>query len=182
MSSAKRALNFGTPASKRRRTMRLGRPVRLIKPEMKHVSVDFSATPATGRNLNVFSAIAEGTGIQERIGHKIKVWALEFQTTSLTGHKVELLVPYNTGATPPANTYFNLPDRTAFSQYGTFIANVQTAGTNEISRFDRVRFPMGLVVTYDSAGTLQRNLMYIRTTSPSSTAVVGQCRVWYTDA
>ena len=92
MTTAKRALNFGTPASKRRR---IGNTVVLRagpKPEMKHASYTVSHSASTNANLSL-STMSQGTSVNNRVGNKIKIWRITGTLNSVLPIKAHLLAP-----------------------------------------------------------------------------------------
>ena len=177
--TAKRALNFGTPASKRRRT---GNTVVLRagpKPEMKHASYIVSHTGATFANLSL-STMAQGTSVNNRVGNKIKIWRITGVLTSAAPVKAHLLMPYDPSATPTSG--FSSTSVSDQMNYKIWTLNPSITGSANV--FDvNYRFPSGIVVRYGSSTStdILKNHLYFQTNTGASSTVNGQIRIWYTD-
>jgi len=178
--TAKRALNFGTPSSvKRRRLARRPMPrYRLSKPEMKAGDLTLSHSAATASNLEL-SAIAAGTADNNRIGNRVKAWRIQGRFVSQDPFRVEILM-MNDASDSPSNTADQLYNyRTAVS-FGTYVFPTEVA--NSVYDFDH-KLPLGLNLTYNGTAStdITRNRLFARITSGTATTITGEMRIYFTD-
>ena len=181
--TAKRALNFGTPStSKRRRTMGATTVVLRTgpKPEMKHTSYTLAHSAVANANLSL-STLAQGSDVNNRIGNKVKIWRITGQINSDEPIKAHLLMPYDASATPA--TGFSSTNVTDQMNYKIWCLNPSDV-TNGPNVYDiNYKFPSGIVVRYGSSTSTDviKNHLYFQTNTPSATTVSGYIRIWYTD-
>ena len=181
---AKRALNFGTPNAKRQRMEPTMVVYRGVKPEMKYYDVvlTYSAAQAITITLN---DVAQGTGVQNRVGGKIKIWRIEYslqETSSSNTVLVDLLINNTAGGTIP-HTYPFMPDRrSVVALKRTF----HQSGTNNGPKGMLVshKLPMGVVSKFSGAAgtTINNNQIVARILTPAAEDITGNFRIWYTDA
>ena len=178
--TAKRALNFGTPSSVKRRRI-TARPMpryRQSKPEMKAGDFTSAHTAATATNLEL-SAIATGTSNSTRVGNRVKAWRIQGRFTASQPFRVEILM-MNDASDTPSNTANQLYNYRKTVSFGTYIFDAQVA--NSVFDFDH-KLPLGLNITYDGTASTDctRNKLYARITTATSTSVGGELRLYFTD-
>jgi len=180
----KRALNFSTPQSARKRYRRTQAPMRYfgIKPEMKHKTLTIAHTSTTGANLAI-PQIAQGTAVDERIGAKVKVWAIEIimRTTNTSQARFDLL-RLNDSTTAPTYTFTSFPDRNQVSQLKIQYLNDGTYA-DPGGYYGIYRFPMGNICKFtDGTGTTcNSGELTLRTLTLAADTIDGKVKVWYTD-
>ena len=181
---AKRALNFGTPNAKRQRNETTMVVYRGVKPEMKYYDVVLSYTASTALTLTL-NDVGQGTGVQNRVGGKIKIWRIEYSLTESTSSAtvlVDLLINNTTGGTV-GHTYPFMPDRrTVSSLKRTF----HQSGTQNGPKGMLVshKLPLGVVSKYAGASgtSINSNQIVARILTPAAEDISGNFRIWFTDA
>lgn len=180
MTGAKRALNFGpTPMTKRRRTVPVSTArYRLSKPEMK--AADFSITHTSVSESNTdLSQLSLGTGVNNRVGSRVKAWRIQGRFTASQPIRIELLM-MNDASDSPTNTAITLYNYRRAVNLGTYIYDLQVS--NSLVDFDH-KLPIGLNMTYDGTAStdIVRNKVVARITTATATTVSGEFRLYFTD-
>jgi len=187
--SAKRALNFNTPAAKRRRqsyAQDTRHPMvlyRAIKPEMKFKTLNVTHAATTGSNLAI-PQIAQGTGQGERIGNRVKLYYIEMvlrDTSAGNAFRMDLL-GINDSTSAPAHTFSGFPDRNLFSELKSEFHHVGT-GKSSLGSFTKYRFPLGHICKFTdgTSSTCNSGELVMRLTCLAGLTIVGEVRIWYTD-
>jgi len=185
--SAKRALNFGTnSSSKRRKTNNTMVLYRGIKPEMKHKHFPIAYSgAATSYNLCI-NAVPTGNGFAERIGAKLKVWNIEYLFHESNGLDPTLRLDVYLGDTNTDFSTHTLDDPLPRQTYTSLKTMMLYSGSNPNSQgaTGNIKLPLGVVTRFtDGAATsINSNSIHIRFTSSVATTVGGYFRIWYTDA
>lgn len=176
----KRKGEMQTRSSKRQKPEPTMVVYRGVKPEMKHCSyiISHSAVATSNRLLSV----AAGTGIQERVGNKVKVHHVEVLFGASGGLRVSLLLPNDASAGPSLSFTTSVDrDRDAVL-YDKFFHNNTTPSSN--GAIIRHKLPMGIVQRYASttAASVNSGSIYLCLNTPAPATVTGYVRIWYTDA
>ena len=181
---AKRALNFGTPTAKKQRVEPTMVIYRGVKPEMKYFDVipDYAAKTDVTVTLN---DVTQGTGVQNRVGGKIKIWRIEYSLTESSSFAtvcVDLLINNTAGGTIP-HTYPFMADRRTVTQLKrTFHQSGTSNGPKGM--FVSHKLPLGIVSKFAGAAgtTINHNQIVARILTPASETITGNFRIWFTDA
>lgn len=180
MSSAKRALNFGsTPAKKRRRAASKGAVIyRMSKPEMKAADFTLSHVTATASNTDL-TQLTPGTGVNNRIGNRVKAWRVQGRFIGSVPFRIEILM-MNDASDTPSNTSTTLYNYRRAVSLGSYVYDWTVS--NSVCDFDH-RLPMGLNITYDgtAATDCTRGKIFARITTAVSTTIDGEFRLYFTD-
>ena len=179
---AKRALDFGTPRPTAKRRKATNTVYRGKKLEMKDNTQIVSHIGATASNV-LITSVANGAAENERIGAKIKSWAIEGYIVTNQPVRLDLVIPSDVGGTPtPPNAFHSVIDTEDFTRLGTWYYNNNTPGTYEGMHFVH-KLPYGVVTKFNGVlGTDGvKNPIYARITNQTSATVLGQFRLFYTD-
>lgn len=192
--------SFFGPLEKRVR--RVERRAALNKPEMKNVTIEMNALATTGGTLLADNTvtllqpcrIAEGTGINERIGDKIRVWRIEVRGVADVGLD-QFLIQCHTTSTPGISSFSNqigcylLGSETnkRFTEWLHYRNYYTSAFTDNASpvKFQQ-KFRNGIIVKYNNAlstGVVDNEVVYAACNRSGGNRVANlTLRMWYTDA
>lgn len=181
--TAKRALNFAMTPSKRQKTGTNAPLYRVIKPEMKYFDtpIDDHITQLTSaRRIN---NIATGTGHNQRIGSKIKIWHIEGVVVSSNSQPVRIEIFLPNDATVVGNVPYAADlDRKSNAHLKTqFLHN--GSHQNLQGYWLQHKLPYGVVSRYSdtSSSSLCAGSIVVSLAVPVATTITGYFRVWYTD-
>ena len=178
---AKRMLDFGTPRRVRRRQA----PVvlyRSIRPEIKYKQ--FNLTYSTVASTTQFlSSIGQGSGVDERIGAKVKIYKVEYILAQTSGDPIRVDISINNVAdATPAHTFSQAANRTTQTMLSTKFLH---SGANLNSRGGMVvvKMPYPVMSKYTGSGsdTVSSGQVIAHITTPTTTTITGYFRVYYTD-
>lgn len=185
-----------------KRVKRVERRSALNKPEMKSRTIELNAWTATGGtaipvnsvSLNLPCAIAEGTGVNDRIGDKIRVWRIEVRGVSDIG--LDHYIMQNHTTSNPGISSFggecgaylldseNNKRFTEWIHYRNYYTG--TVSTDPVSLKFHQKWKNGIIVKYNgSAGTsvVDNAITYcVVNRTGSSRNCSTSIRMWYTDA
>lgn len=190
---AKREL-FPSKTSVAKRLKRVERLAAANKPEMKTITWAASGALATNTLANVeLTNIAQGVGINDRVGDRIRVWRVEIRGTSDPSLD-HYLFQQRTTSTPTVGVFT--------STIGAYLADSETntrwtewkhyrnlyggGGGSDLPLKFSQKFINGIIVKYNgstSTSVVNNGLIYTtlnRDASSRTRAVT--IRVWYTDA
>ena len=179
--TAKRALNFGTPSTtKRRRTMAPTIVVRGTKGEMKTLVTNISHSATTLSNT-LPNEVAGGSDNGQRVGNRIKIWRVECTVSGSSACKATLTLPYKASATSLASSVYN-GFVTQTDGITVFTRALNPGASADNVHYINYKFPMGLVTRFGSSTSsdIEKNRLIFALSSPSAT-LNGAVRIWYTD-
>jgi len=178
---AKRALNFGTPNSKRQKTAPMVL-YRGLKPEMKFFDTPIVHTTSVGTSWRI-NNIATGAVHDQRVASKIKMHHIEGVIVGSSSQPIRIEI-YN--AFDASNTgivgYANALDRRTASHLRTvFLHNGTQPNLN--GYWLQHKLP-GIVARYadTSSSSCVSNAITVSISLPVAATVTGYLRIWYTDA
>lgn len=180
---AKRALNFGTPRSKRARksvsSMLLYRP---LTPEVKFNDLPIVYNSASAATFFI-NSINQGTAVFNRVGAKVKVYKVEYVIAQASGDPVRVdLLLNNVAGSSPAHTFDTSINRRLFSILSTKYLH-SGASLNSRGALVTYNLPYPVIAKFGDAlgSTINAGQIAARITTPSATTVTGYFRVFYTD-
>lgn len=185
-----------------KRVKRVERRAAFNKPEMKSITLSLNAlastggTPLAANTLQLLQPcrIAEGTGINDRIGDKIRVWRIEVR--GISDVHIDHYIMQNHTATDPGISSFtsrcgaylldseNNKRFTEWLHYRNYYTGDQS--TEPVSIKFHQKFKNGIIVKYNgsaSTSLVDNGLNYVllnRTGGTGDASV--SLRMWYTDA
>lgn len=190
---AKRVLFPRSPATMpvKKRLRRVERIAALRKPEMKMQDFNYvNATLADGALATIveLTAIAEGTGVNERIGNRIKIHRIEVRGT-LGAENVDAYIIQGHTTTAPvyANFYaYQGSHLLADDSHTKFTEWRYINGRTFIDRSGlRHRFPIGYTAKYNanlSTSCVDNRLWFVvKNDTGAAVSVEYSLRVWFTD-
>lgn len=185
-----------------KRVKRVERRSALNKPEMKSISLSFNGFTSTGgtpvpvNSVQLLQPcrIAEGTGINDRIGDKIRVWRIEVR--GLSDIALDHYIMQNHTSSDPGISSFGsragayLLDSENNKRFTEWIhyRNYYTgdSNTNACSLKFHQKFKNGIIVKYNGAAStsvVDNAVNYVIVNrSGSACAASISLRMWYTDA
>jgi len=179
---AKRALNFGTPNSKRQKTAPMV-VYRGVKPEMKYFDTIIVHTAALSSSRRI-NNISTGTNFNERVGNRIKMHHIEGVIVGSGSQPVRLeLLMANDASITSGPNFADAVDRNAQSHLKTvFLHNGTQPNLN--GYWLQHKLPYGVVSRYgdSSASSCNSNAIILSLSCPVASTITGYVRIWYTDA
>lgn len=180
---AKRALNFGTPNSKRQKREQTMVIYRGMKSEMKHLVTNITYAGATVLTLGI-NTVAQGTSSAERVGSKIKIWRIDYiieNQSSSNSVRVTLQIPNIVGAA----SALQYSGAVARDDVTLLKDTYYHSGTSQSPRgiMQTHKLPLGVVSKYAGAAgtTINSNQIQARITTSGAETLVGHFRIWFTD-
>lgn len=185
-----------------KRVKRVERRAALNKPEMKSVTLSLNALAATGGTALADNTvtllqpcrIAEGTGINDRIGDKIRVWRIEVRGVADVGLD-QYIIQSHTSSAPGITSFTSqigayLLDSESNKRFTEWLhyRNYYTAAfTDNASPVKFVqKFRNGIIVKYNSSastGVVDNEVSYVAVNRSGGNRVANlTLRMWYTDA
>lgn len=174
-----------------KRLRRVEAMARANRPEMKTITWSSVGTVVNGtQNVLDITSIAQGTGVNERVGQHIKVWRIEIRGSSFNSLDHYILQKH--GTINPVYSSFGtgqyafLDDgvsNTQFTEWLSFRNDAVGWGTLSNNR-EVLRFPKGIIVKYDDAvnAPQQNGLLFVsRNTSTTDYSQNYSIRMWFTD-
>lgn len=186
-----------------KRVKRVERRAAFNKPEMKSVTLSLNAMTGTSGTLLADNSvtllqpcrIAQGTGINDRIGDKIRVWRIEVRGVSDPG--LDQFLIQNHTATDPGISSFSsqigcyLLDSesnkrfTEWLHYRNYYSSGAVSGDVAPMRFVQ-KFRNGIIIKYNGAASTSVvdnavNYAVVNRTG-GNRAINCTLRMWYTDA
>ena len=180
--SARRALEFSTPGSAKRRKNTPGVTsviYRGVRPEMKAADYPVTHTSTTAFNLHM-TGLAQGTGVFERIGNKVKVWRIEGIVKADVPVRIQILAP-NDAKTAPFNTNDKLFNYRSDRLLAEYVLDAQVANSWKHVNY---KLPLGQNAVYNGSvsGSIVKGSIYVRLLTAASTTLGGEFRIYYTDS
>lgn len=172
------------------RLRKVERMARNNRAEMKSVTWTSSGTvPATEINILELTSIGHGTGINERIGDRIKVWRIEIRGEG--SNELDHYVLQKHGTQNPVYADFGsgayaFVDDSSSSLWTEWLSfrNLFYAVGVTVPFREVLKFPMGIVVKYqDATAPAKDNGLLFVSRNPTA-GIEGQnlsIRMWYTD-
>lgn len=172
------------------RLARVEKMARNNRAEMKSVTWTSSGTIATSTiNTLEMTSIGHGTGINERIGDRIKVWRIEIRGEGL--NKLDHYILQKHGTQNPTYADFGsgayaFVDDSSSSLWTEWLSfrNMYHAVGVIVPHRQVLKFPRGIVVKYQDATAPAKDngLLFVsRNTTPDPQDQNLSIRMWYTD-
>ena len=180
---AKRALNFGTPSSKRRRVNQPLVLYRSPKAEVKNFVYAISYSTVTSASYFI-NSINQGTAINERVGARIRIHKIDYVLAQSGGEpvRVDLLVNNVAGYTA-AHAFTNSVDHNRYSLLSTRFLHSETS-SNSKGCFVKQNLPYPITSKYTTGtgSTINQGQIVARLATPTNATITGYFRVYYTDS
>lgn len=177
--------------------MALKRQVAYSRPEMKIITYEYNYATATGgtdiaddvlQQISLCGGISEGTGVDERIGEKIRIWRVEVRGVSDVGLDHYLLQKHSvTGpieadfTDEPGAFILSAATNSKFSEWKHY-RSFNSTGALDALKFVQ-SFPTGLIVKYNGTTIHSNDLVFCSLNRfGSAQGVSCNIRVWYTDS
>ena len=151
---------------------------------MKYFDTNSSYSADTAYTLTL-NSVSQGTARYNRIGAKIKIWRIDYlleQNSSSNSVRIDLLINNPAGGTL-TYTYPFMADRNTVTLLKRTIHHSGTSNGPK-GMYVSHKLPYGIVCKFTGAAgtTINSNQIVARMLTSAPETIVGNFRIWYTDA